>query len=273
MTWTDVGTVRRYLMGRPIPSQRVYRIPIYLQGSEWGYLPHTRALVFDSVVYGEMGYLPHNIEISLHGTQWSNSIGVYLVRGSIAVVDGARMDTSFTEGVDYVVDYPSGRIRRWNNSNILNGGSVMVWYQPATIYSEETDYEWSAEGNAIRRINGSAMGDPATVYVDYHLAEATAEDSLIAQAIAAAEQMMTDRMSDEITNETSNPLLTEGATLLSAGLVALGLSSRPLHYGRDHAADERSKQWLTLSERLIHEGWSILNPFLKVVGRRGVVKR
>ncbi|MCX7835952.1 MAG: hypothetical protein N2450_07800 [bacterium] len=269
MSFTDVTALRLHLLGSPIPSQRVYQIPLLLQGLDWSYLPTRAAIPANELVYSENAILPTAVSVVLNGTQWSMFDGSKLAYGSVSVCESERMDIIYTEGIDYVVDYDNGRIKRAHGSSIADNSSVYLIYSQAQVYSHETDYEWSSDGSAIRRRGNSKIQDPSFVLMDYDLAEVHIEDALLEETVAAAIQMIESRLSDPIPPNQHEPMLKEGATLLAAGLAALALAARPLQYGKDTAADDRSKQWLQLSDRYFLEAWKLLQPYLRVPERRG----
>lgn len=268
MSWTDLQTVRLHLLGSPMPSHRIYQVPIYLSGADWFYLPYRAANPQNATVYSENAVIPFSASVVLNGTSWSVFDGSKIAYGSVSVADDVRIDTIFTEGLDYVVDYEQGRIKRMNGSAIPDGASVLLIYSHAQVFSSETDYEWSNDGGALRRRANSKIGDPSFLLIDYEIAEENVEDTLIQESIAVAEKMIVSRLSEPYTTETDDPMLKHGATLLSVGLVALTLASRPLQYGKDPNADERSKQWMNFYDRCLLEAWKLLKPFLKVAEKR-----
>ena len=69
-----------------------------------------------------------------------------VVRGSVKVTSAANFtsSTTYTEGTDYEVVYPTGEIRRLSSGSITSGQKVYVSYQyikegPFTVREESID--------------------------------------------------------------------------------------------------------------------------------------
>ncbi|MFC1493489.1 hypothetical protein ACFL6O_05960, partial [candidate division KSB1 bacterium] len=140
-----------------------------------------------------------------------------LARGSVLVTDTAET-IEWTEGVDFEIDYTSGKVRRVitvgkggsatgtgagadsavNNAPILISveQTVKVQYEYYSVKIKDYDYSINYEKGTISRKDGGTLVSGSKVYVDYKVSDLI-RDEVIGLAIDQAHTWINSRIGTE----------------------------------------------------------------------------
>jgi hypothetical protein len=204
----------------------------------------------------------------LSGTSWKSLDHEYLVPGTVVVASDTLLSTVYVEGVDYVMDYAGGKIKRVAGGDIGDGDSVYIWYMYYTVHTKDSDYTINYESGTIERINEGNIANGSQVWVDYTVDVGTVADSLIGQAIVEAEGKILDRLSSEYDEQSTDQGLKTGATELTLSIVAREMAAQAMQKYPSSKAAAVSLQWRNLSIRYHTQAWQTLSKFLAEPGLR-----
>ena len=264
MSWTDSATVKKHIMQSDIADGEVENEEHTLRGTDSEQLNSTLILndseevktidLGEPYAFGALTLTSYNLATLGHSD---------LAPGSVVVADGVHRTTVYVEGVDYVVDYEAGKIRRAVGTSIPSGSDVYVWYLYFTVHVKDTDYTIDSEAGTVARINGGGIADGGIVYVDYQSSASTVTDSLIAEAITEAEDKILRRLSDSYNASSTDQGLKTGATELSISIICNSKAMDIMNRSRDSGADDMSGQWREISHRYEKQAWETLSYFLR----------
>lgn len=271
MAFTNIEKVRLHLIGptgndRQIRGERVV-IPIGNKATLNNF-PVTK----DSArVKGILGHSITGTSIILEGESWTVFAPIEVIPDSIAVVDSIAFRVSYAEGIDYLIDYELGRIRRLSGSAIASGQGVTIYFQTYKVYSEGVDYLVELDTGLLLLIPTGSMKVNQSLWVDYSVAESAATEALLTDAIEMAHQKIVARLESPYTGTSSDPLLMIGETELACAIAARAIASKPLGLTRDATSDDRALAWMSLADKFEQSGWQTLQGFLrKAVHRSGI---
>jgi hypothetical protein len=263
MSFTSLSIVRAHLLTSDNDVLVVESLPIKLSGEDEINLPHDRIISGSETVKWDTTNLPSSdgplVLSDYDKVQLSNG---HVIRGSVVVTLGEALSTVYIEETDYSVDYLSGFIRRVPSGNIPDNAPVVAFYNCYTVFASPSDYVLDYDRGLIHRVSGSAIPDGATVLIDYTVEAGSITDTLIAQAIVEAEDLITRSLSTDYTAQSADQGLKTGATLLVLSFVARDMATEALarHPGSD--AGGRAKEWQNLSALYEARAWQTLRPFL-----------
>ncbi|MDK9700555.1 MAG: hypothetical protein OEM52_10465 [bacterium] len=267
MAWTTVENVRLHLIG-PVSPVRTIRNEWAMISSESNATVSVLPIRVDSVrVKGILQAIPAIRAVTLDGEGWTQFTSEQVIPGSVAVFDGEYLHNMFAEGIDFIIDYENGRIRREAGSQINSGSTVTVFYGNFQVFETGVDYDIEYGSGRIIWLSGSRIPDPYFIAIDYDVSDSGATDELLSQSILEAEAKITARLTPPYTAQSTHALLTVGSTELSCAVAAQALASKPLGMSRDTASDDRTKRWMELATKFEADAWKTLEPFLRKATR------
>ncbi len=274
MSWTDSATVKKHIMQSDIADGSVENEEHTLRGTDSEQL-HSTLILDDSEEVKTIDLAePYSLgSLTLTNYNPASLDHSDIAPGSVVVASNVHRSTVYVEGVDYVVDYEAGKIRRAVGSAIPSGSSVYVWYLYFTVHVKDTDYTIDYEAGTIARINGGGIADGGIVYVDYQSSASTVTDSLISEAITEAEDKILRRLSDSYDASSTDQGLKTGASELAISIICNSKAMDIMNRSRDSSADDMSGQWREISLRYEKQAWNTLSYFLQKPAVRSVKKQ
>ena len=263
MAWASLEVIKKHLQDSGIEIEEMHDEAQVLVGTESVQLNHCYIESGSEKVKTIDSSTPYaDGENILNGTTWKPLDHVQIVPNSVVVVSDQLLSIIYEEGVDYVINYKMGEIKRDASGAIPDGGMVYVWYQYYTIHTKYTDYIIDEEAGTIARINGGGIADGSQVWVDYKIDALTISDNLVSQAITEAEGKILDKLSSDYNASSTDQGLKTGATELTLSIVARGMAAEAMRMYPSIKAAAVSKQWQTLSDRYEKQAWQTLSKFL-----------
>lgn len=263
MSWTDTATVKKHLMQSDIADSVVENEEHTL----WG----TDSVQLKSAVITENSEEVKTIDSGapysdganvLSGYNWTTLDHEDLAPESLVVASDEHMSDIYIEGVDYVTDYETGKIRRATGGSIGDGATVYVWYLYYTVHVKDTDYTIDYTAGTLARIGGGGIADGGIVYVDYTTTASTVPDALISEAITESEDKILARLSSDYNAGSEDQGLKTGATELSIAIIANAKSMDIMNRRHSNSSDDMARQWRELSLRYETQAWKTLSRFL-----------
>lgn len=264
MAYTDINTVKKHLLQSDVVIASVENEEHTL----WG----TDSVQLNSALITEDSEKVKTIDLSvpyeegariLSGSSWTNLAYGEIVPNSVAAANDELRTTIYTEGVDYVVDYDTGKIRRETGGSIGDGDTVYIWYQYYTVHRKDTDYTVDCGTGTIARISGGGIADGGLIYVDYETTASTVPDQLIEEAITEAEDKIIARLADGYSSSSSDQGLSTGATELAVSIVCNAKAMDIMNRLHAESSDDMARQWREMSVRYEKQAWTTLSRFLK----------
>ncbi|MBL7190378.1 hypothetical protein ISS30_01690 [bacterium] len=263
MSWTDSATIKKHLMQSDVAVTTVENEEHTL----WG----TDSEQLSSAVITENSEEVKTIDLGTPYSDGANVLTAYnwssldyddLVPGSIVIASDTHRSTVYTEGVDYVVDYENGRIRRAAGSSIASGATVYVWYLYYTVHVRDTDYTINYSSGTISRITEGSIADGGIVYVDYTTTASSVPDALISEAITEAEDKILARLSSGYNASSTDQGLKTGAAELTIAIITNAKAMDIMNRSHSSASDDLARQWREMSLRYEKQAWKTLSRFL-----------
>ncbi|MCB9357573.1 MAG: hypothetical protein H6505_03280 [Calditrichaeota bacterium] len=271
MAFTDLATVRKHLVASNLPETEYENVPITLHGTTQTALPDALSLLSVSVKWlaDELPTLEDSIV--LQDEKESSLLEKRIVPNSFLAASTPTLAQLYLEEHDYRVDYDNGLLRRLASGSIPNSVPVAVWYQYFEEFSDGTDYVVDYTRGTVRRTTGSAIPDGATVLLDYIIAQGTAEDVLIEQAIVEAQDIIVRSLREGYTTSSTDQGLKTGAINLALSIVARGMAALMLTRNTGSDAYSRAREWQQLSDKWLAVAWNVLAPFVRPNAMRSIV--
>jgi len=270
MSWTDSNTVKKHLLQSEVPTEQVENEEHTLWGTEPVQLRSALISAGSEEVKTIALSAPYSQGgLMLTGYNWASFDHQDLVPESVVAAFDPHRTTIYREGVDYVVDYEKGQVRRAPGSAIGDGDVVYFWCQYFTIHLKDTDYTIDYGSGLLARIEGGGIASGGIVYVDYTTTASTVPDALIEEAITEAEDKILTRLSEEYGPESTEQGLTTGATELAIAIIANAKAMDIMNRTQAPFSDDMAGQWRLISERYDAEAWRTLSPYLKKPAVRG----
>jgi hypothetical protein len=269
MAWTSLSVIKKHLQDSGIEIESIYNEIHTLDGTASVQLSHAYITVGSEKVKTINSATPYaDGENKLSGTAWKSLDHAQIVPDTVVVASDTLLTTIYIEGVDYVMDYVQGKIKRDSGGAIPDEGTVYIWYQYYTVHTKTTDYTINEEAGTIARVNGGGIADGSQVWVDYGITAATVSDSLINQAITEAEGKILDRLSSDYSTSSTDQGLRTGSAELTLSIVAREMAAEAMRKYPSAKAAEVAKQWRILSARYEEQAWQTLGKFLVSSGLR-----
>jgi len=263
MAWTSLAVIKKHLQDSGVEVGEIRDESHEMKGTAPVQLFHAYITSDSEKIKTIDASIPYaDGENILNGTAWKSLDHVQIVPDTVVVASDSLLSTIYIEGVDYVVEYQEGKIKRDSGGAIPDGGTVYIWYQFYTVQTKDTDYTIAEEVGTIARINGGGIADGSQVWVDYKIDAMTVSDNLITQAITEAEGKILDRLSSDYSTSSTDQGLKTGATELTLSVVTRGMATEAMRTYPSAKAAEVAKQWQTLSIRYEKQAWETLSKFL-----------
>jgi len=219
-----------------------------------------------------------------------------VVKGSVVVTNEGE-NREWIEGVDYEIDYGSGRIRHLllrntgggnatgagagSGSDVVSAAisltiekSVNVHYQYYLTKTRNFDYSINYVKGTLSRKDGSTLQSGAKVYVDYRVQEVVS-DEVVAQCIDQAHVWIVSRTGQdvEILPCGVDDNLKYGEAYFALYLIAKIGAANLIYEKRSDDIEEAAKELSIISEDYRRLSLSFLQPYLtfpplKQSGRR-----
>ena len=189
MSYTNPELVRSYL-GSAYPGRdRVSDRSITLLGNDYVAFHDTAVDESATTVKANLSQKFSRVDVTF--STGKAQVGVtHLVPGSIVVASDSSLGRVFAESADYLVNYTTGALVIPDGSAIGSSQTVIVWFETFTTYSPGVDYVVDSRRAAIKRLSTGALSDGQTVLVDFSPMERQISDTLISTAIAEANAMI-----------------------------------------------------------------------------------
>lgn len=272
MAFTDLATVRKHLVAASVPQQAFENTSVKLTGTTQVFLPHAHLLANSVIVKWLASDKPQRqASVFLVNEDDAALSHKHLERNSATVASDLALSSIFTEELDYRMDYPLGRVRRLAGGSIPNSFPVVVWYHRYELFDETTDFIVDYATGSLRRATGSTIPDGATVLVDYTIAQGSAEDVLIEQAIIEAQDIIVRGLREGYTASSTDQGLKSGAIYLTLSIVSRGMSALMLTRNVGSDAYSRAREWQQLSDKWLAAAWNVLAPFVNPHSLRSTV--
>jgi len=230
---------------------------------------------------------PDTITFTAFNT-WYSLTNSDIVKGSVKVFDSNESTILFTEGIDCLIDYKNGRIKRIQSRGTPGSASstgagsgssvgqfacsiavrqiVNIHYDYYSDYVKNTDYVVNyTEGN-ISRLSEGSISDGERVYVDYRTSSSIDEE-IITEAINQAHTFVMNRI-DSSLEGMENENLKHAETYFSLAILAASSASDMLDSRRSDDVDTAARAMMELSDRHEERGWRYLSPYLEVTSPR-----
>jgi hypothetical protein len=218
-----------------------------------------------------------------------------VVKGSVVVTNEGE-NREWIEGVDYEIDYGSGRIRhllpRQSGGSATGAGaglgsevvsaaisltiekSVNVHYQYYLTKTKNFDYSINYVKGTLSRKDGSTLRSGAKVYVDYRVQEVVG-DEVVAQCIDQAHVWIVSRTGQDVEMLPCgvDDNLKYGEAYFTLYLIAKMGAANLIYEKRSDDIEEAAKELSIISEDYRRLSLSFLQPYLtfpplKQSGRR-----
>lgn len=271
MPFTDLETVRKHLVAAATPAAAYANVLVTLKEVEPVALPHAHLqsgllakwLAADPPTRETSVMLVNEDPVSLAQKD--------LERGSVAVALDLGLSAIYDEERDYRLDYNDGIIQRLATGAIPNSVTVVVWYNYYERVQETTDFIVDYAAGTIRRTSSGAIPDGATILVDYAVAQGSAEDALIEQAIVEAQDIVVRSLREGYSASSTDQGLKTGTIYLTLSIVARGMAALMLTRNSGSDAYSRAREWQQLSDKWTTAAWNVLAPFIRPNAMRSTV--
>jgi len=263
MSWTSSTIIKKHLQDSGIEVDTVTDEYHVLNGTDVEQLAHAYITTDSETVKTTDSATPYyDGSNKLSGTSWKSLDHAHIVPGSFVAASNTLLSTVYIEGVDFVVDYDAGKMKRVTGTSIPDEGTVYVWYQYYTVHAKDTDYSINYEAGTVVRLAGSGIADGSQVWVDYKISAVTLTDNLISQAIVEGEGKILDRLSSSYSASSTDQGLKTGATELALSIISRALAAEATRKYPSAQAASVADQWRRLSARFEEQAWKTLSKFL-----------
>ncbi len=209
--------------------------------------------------------------VTLSGVNWRALDHSEIVPGSVVVAANQSLSGFYLEGVDFVIAYDTGYIRRCAGGAIADGATVYPYYLWFTVLTVATDYTLDAGLGAITRVIGGAIEEYEFLFVDYSTSAGTIDDNLIDQCIVEVEDDILQRLSGTYTSSSADQGLITGATWLAIAAICRDMGIKALMMNNSDDADGAASSWIALSKIYEVRAWDVLSRFLESKAKRSPV--
>lgn len=215
-----------------------------------------------------------------------------IVKGTV-VVTNTDEDKEWVEGVDYEIDYTSGKIRHLytagpggtakgasvGSGSAINSASlslsvekkVTVHYEYFTTKIKDFDYSINYERGSISRKEGGTLVSGAKIYVDYKVQELVKEE-VIALSIDQGHVWILNRIGNEWESSPDDNLK-YGEAYFALFLIAKMSAANLIYEKRSDDVEEAAKELNLISEDYRRMALSFLQDYIKYpISKRAVRK-
>jgi len=206
--------------------------------------------------------------VTLSGVNWRALDHSEIVPGSVVVASNQSLSGFYLEGVDFIIAYDTGYIRRCSGGAIADGQTVYPYYLFFTVLTVATDYTLDTGLGAITRVPGGAIEESEFLFVDYSTSAGTVDDNLIDQCILEVEDDILSRLLDTYTGSSTDQGLKTGATWLSLAAICRDMGTKALTANNTDEADGAVSSWIALSKIYELRAWDVLSRFLSSKAKR-----
>ncbi len=263
MSFTNLTLVKKHLLQSAFGLLEISAIPATLIEYSELELPHHNIVENTEVVKRVETLAPYEEGyVQLSGYNWRALSRQHLVEGSPVVTLGDTFTTIYVEEKDYIVDYPTGKIRRVPGTTIPDSQPLTVFYYAYRLFSRDTDYEFDPVLGTMCRSVTSAIPDGGHVLIQYSVTAGSVTDDLILEAITEAEDRIVRSLSGDYSASSADQGLKTGATELVMAILARDLAGDTLARRLTTDGAPRAKEWLNLSGMYETRAWQTLSPFL-----------
>jgi len=264
--FTDIATVKE-LFQVTIESNIIQNEEQILSGTKENYLNHRNILTDSEKVKQIKKVLPPD-SITFSNTEWVNLTYSDIVKGTVTVYDMSET-LEMIEGIDYEIDYPSGKIRRLIQSRNLGNASgsgagegsynaefsafltvqneVKVFYNYYKVFLKDIDYSINYERGSIARLLSGDIESGLKVYVDYKKEESI-RDSFIALMIDSSHTYIMGMVPATLEGSTDLDLK-YGESYYTLSLINKFYAQKLIIDAKNDDVDLASRQILEVSEQ------------------------
>ena len=272
MSFTNVETVRKHLLGAVIEAKDVFALSITLNGEEDCLLPDRNISSNSEVVKWKYTVHPSvDGPIELISNKVIQLEDCHLVPGTVVVTLNDGLETVYFEDVDYRIDYIEGTIARFEHGSIPDHQLVYVYYEKFELFENDTDYTIDYGNGIIKRTQNSDIPDGATVLIDYSVEKGGIEDTAIDQVMIEVEDIILRSLAPEYNSSSTDQGIKTAETMLVLSIVASTFAAATLMSERSSDAYNRAREWQRLSELWERQAWTVLGPFLNPSALRSPV--
>lgn len=273
MGWTDADTVRKHLLSLDNLPTVFTDVEVFLDADGKAALPHRGIESGSDQVKVLKQLIPDSQSgVTLNGETWVALSYDHLMPGEIVVASDDGLGTLYQLDADFCFDPANGKLRRVDGGAISDGASVEVFYQRYEVKTTLIDYTIDLSSGIITRVPTGSIEIETTIYVDYEISDASGVDELLDEALTEAENKILALLKSEYTIESSDQGLITGATELTLAIICRGMATRALSDGRT-AAEGRSRAWRNLAIQYEGQAWITLQSFLAVHIPTGATKQ
>jgi hypothetical protein len=181
-----------------------------------------------------------------------------LVAGSVVVASDSSLGTVYTENVDFIIDYPDGKLLVKTTGNLQCGQTVCVWYKAYTLYQAGMDFQLRADRGEIRRLASGSIASGEEIYLDCTPISNVYNETIISNAVAMANGMV-EKEVDPGRSFGADPTLQAAATFRALEIICRTSAVRVLSCAggqNGHSAD-----WIKLAESFGKRAEQLLKDF------------
>ncbi len=264
MSWTDSNSIQNHLIDLEQIITDFKDIPIRLDQNGEGQLPHNKIVTGSDKVKQLASVEPTGqASVTLNSEVWEQLTYDTLIPNQMVVADDDGLQNVYLEGIDFVVNYADGKLRRISGGSISDGGNVQIYYQRYSSLTRNVDYTIDYDSGEVAVKAGGSLEADTLTFVDYQISASSGVDNLISQAITEAEDKILTRVKDDYDGSSTDQGLISGATELSLSILCRALASRALSDGRT-SAEGRARAWRELASAYETTAWITLRPFMKI---------
>lgn len=213
---------------------------------------------------------------------WEDLTNPDIIKGTLKVFSSDETK-EFNEGIDFVINYKDGKIKRLQRrgtpgsaSSVGSGvGSsvaefscsvtvlqvVKVYYDYYTDYVKGTDYQVGYKIGTLSKMPEGNILHGERVFVDYQV-ESNITDQIIMSVINQAHRFIMNRIEPDLEG-TENEDLKYAETYFSLGLLSNSSASDMLEAKRNNNVAQAVEMMLELAGVYEQKGWEFLSPYIK----------
>ena len=214
---------------------------------------------------------------------WEELSNPDIIKGSVKVFD-SQETKEFNEGIDFVINYKDGKIKRLQGKGTPGSASsvgsgvgssiaefscsvtvsqvVKVYYDYYTDYVKGTDYQVGYKVGTLSKMPEGNIQHGERVFVDYQV-ESNISDLIIITVINQAHRFIMNRIESDLEG-TENEDLKYAETYFALGLLANSSASDMLEAKRNNNVAQAVEAMLELGNVYEKKGWEFLSPYIKI---------
>ncbi len=219
--------------------------------------------------------------VTFTDSSWQNLLNDDILTGTV-VVNDIDETIEWTEGVDYEIDYTSGRIRRLiipgqegsaEGTSVGTGSSieslplsitiqksVKIRYEYFRLKVKDIDYSINYVRGSIARKQGGTLVSGAKVYIDYKISDLV-QNEVISLSIDQAHVWIINRIGSSYEGSV-NENLSYGEAYLALHLISKMSAANLIYEKRNDDIEEAAKELKLISEDYRRLALEYLKEFL-----------